>query len=153
MLAAMRCDVCGRQRSAVEAGKMLSSAPESTRKCLPEYRSKMEMVEDEYEGKPAVAIDDRPLRFPRTDGVKLGFFVETGPASDIWPTCRNKLVPRNERGVHTGPNQKDQKNQTQQTHQAWRRRRPPEVNHPDSQRRKPQQKTEKRSSGPVCRPA
>ena len=61
LLAAMRLEVRGQQRSVEEAGNTLSSAPESIRKYFPECLSKIEMVDEaEENGACAVAIDDRP---------------------------------------------------------------------------------------------
>ena len=46
LLAAIRLVDRGRERSKEDAGKTLSSAPESIREFFPEFLSKMEMVED-----------------------------------------------------------------------------------------------------------
>ena len=71
LLAAIRLEVRGSERSSVEAGKTLSSAPESMRKKRLEIRSKMEIVEVEGTGKGALVaaiVDrlgvDRRCRFP-----------------------------------------------------------------------------------------
>ena len=72
-LAATRLDVRGRARSASVAGKTLSSAPESIRKCRRELASKMEIDEEEDaeegdgKGLPAAATSGRPVRFPEPE--------------------------------------------------------------------------------------
>lgn len=50
----------------------------------------MEIVEVCAEGKPAVAIDGRPLRFPETDDVAVETALEVEPdlSSDKQWTCR-----------------------------------------------------------------
>ena len=71
----MRSDERGRERSRVEAGKTLSSAPESMRKYFPDRFSKMDMV-DVLRREPAALIDDRPWRFPAA-GAGLGHALGT----------------------------------------------------------------------------
>ena len=82
--AATRLEVLVRVRSAEDAGKMLSSAPESIRKWRLEKTSKMEMEEgvEEEKGLPAAAISDRPFRFPVPDAS------ERDGALDIEATCK-----------------------------------------------------------------
>ena len=67
-LAATKLEVLGQARSAAEAGKTLSSAPESIRKWRRELDSKIEIEEEEGEeegkGTPAAATSGRPARFP-----------------------------------------------------------------------------------------
>ena len=73
----------GPARSIDEAGKTLSSAPESMRKCFPDCLSKIEMVDVE-DGAVAVAIVDRPCidRRPRFPKLDVEVVAEPVPASD-----------------------------------------------------------------------
>ena len=99
-LAATRFEVRTQERSAGVAGKTLSSAPESIKKCLLKVNSKMEIEEgtapeEEEEGeedgvgngKPAAAISDRPWSFPEP---KLEDAFGLGCALDTWTICTNK---------------------------------------------------------------
>ena len=61
-----------------------------------EWRSKMEIVDVFVEGKPAAAIDGRPLRFPEEDVAGLDPSVESGLTSDTWRTGKRRLGLRNE---------------------------------------------------------
>ena len=68
-LAAIRSDKRESKRSKVEAGKTLSSAPESIRKYRPERFSKLDMVEV-LKSELGAATDNWPWRFPELeDGV------------------------------------------------------------------------------------
>ena len=84
-LAAIRSSERAKERSEDEAGNTLSSAPESIKKCRPEFLSKMDIVEgrreeeDDDEDEPTVAIDGRLDRFPAAAG--------SGSACDTAKTC------------------------------------------------------------------
>ena len=80
------------------AGKTLSSAPESIRKCRPKFRSKMARDDGLFD-EPAVFIDNRPLRFPKP---------ALGPTGSSWGSGRTdmrKLASRtlHARSIKTGP--------------------------------------------------
>ena len=62
-LAAIKSDERGEERLELDAGNTHSSAPESMRKCFPECRSNIDIV-DGMKILPAAIIADRPWRFP-----------------------------------------------------------------------------------------
>ena len=97
-MAATRDEVQALDRSEGEAGKTLSSAPESIKKCFPECRSKMEIEDGEEEdvvgkGEPAAATSNRPCRFP-----KPAVFFGSVHALDNGQTCSYRPSPRTLRG-------------------------------------------------------
>ena len=100
----MRLVDLGRERSRKEAGITLSSAPESMRKCFPEFLSELEMVEERcWKGASAEAIVDRPRvdqlrRFPTRCGKEPAVL---GPAWNILPIDINTPWFRNVHGHRT----------------------------------------------------